>query len=30
MNDLNGLLDPDYQWAPDMQSDAKTGVTRFF
>ena len=30
MDDLNELLEPDYQWAPDLQSDAKTGVTRFF
>ncbi|MEC9442761.1 MAG: 1-acyl-sn-glycerol-3-phosphate acyltransferase [Myxococcota bacterium] len=30
MEDLNELLEPDYQWASDLQSDAKTGVTRFF
>ena len=30
MEDLNEQLTPAYQWADDMQSDAKTGVNRFF
>lgn len=30
MEQLNALLEPEYQWAEDMQSDAKTGVMRFF
>ena len=30
MERLNTLLDPDHQWAEDRQSDAKSGVARFF
>lgn len=30
MEDLNEQLTPDYQWADDMHSDAKTGINRFF
>jgi len=30
MQDLNAQLEPSYQWADDMQSDAKIGVNRFF
>lgn len=30
MERINELLPPDHQWAPDMQSDAKRGVARFF
>lgn len=30
MQDLNAQLEPSYQWADDMQSDAKVGVNRFF
>ena len=30
MEDLNAQLEPRYQWADDMHSDAKVGVNRFF
>ena len=30
MEDLNEQLEPSYQWADDMKSDAKTGISRFF
>ena len=30
MERINALLEPDYQWATDLQSDAKTGIRRFF
>lgn len=30
MEDLNEQLEPEYQWADDMKSDAKTGINRFF
>ena len=30
MERINELLTPDYQWAPDMKSNAKSGVARFF
>lgn len=29
MERINALLDPQYQWAPDRQSDGKQGVKRF-
>ncbi len=29
MEQINALLDPPYQWAPDRESDGKQGVTRF-
>ncbi len=29
MERINALLDPDFQWSPDRESDGKTGVARF-
>lgn len=30
MEGLNHVCEPDYQWAPDLKSDAKQGIDRFF